>query len=188
MYGATLGAPILQDKLFFFGDYQGVKQLIGVTRISTIPTMAQRQGIFTGVSKIYDPTTTQTVAGKFVRQEFPNDVINIPFDSAAKALLAQFPTPTTSGAANNYSRTANDSDHQNQFDVRVDGVFRIARPGFWAIHVLQRGGVAGGAAAGWRGSDYGVGAGNGRRRGVVECAGTAGGVQRDAYFFTACAE
>jgi hypothetical protein len=124
LYGATLGAPIMKDKLFFFGDYQGVKQLIGVTRISTIPTMAQRQGIFTGVSKIFDPTTTQTVAGKFVRQEFPNDVINIPFDSAAKSLLQQFPIPTTSGAANNYSRTANDSDHQNQFDVRVDGVFR----------------------------------------------------------------
>ena len=101
-----------------------MKQLIGVIRISTIPTMAQRQGIFTGVSKVFDPTTTQTVGGKFVRQEFPNDVINIPFDSAAKALLARFPTPTTSGAANNYSRTANDSDHQNQFDVRVDGVFR----------------------------------------------------------------
>ncbi len=124
LYGATLGAPILRDKLFFFGDYQGVKQLIGVTRISTIPTMSERQGIFTGVSKIFNPTTTQTVGGKFVRQEFPNDVINIPFDSAAKGLLARYPTPTTTGAANNYSRTANDSDHQNQFDVRVDGVFR----------------------------------------------------------------
>jgi hypothetical protein len=124
LYGATLGAPILHDKLFFFGDYQGVKQLIGVTRISTIPTVAERQGIFTGVSKIFDPTTTQTVGGKFVRQEFPNDTINKPFDSSAKALLARFPMPTSGGAANNYTRTANDSDHQNQFDVRVDGTFR----------------------------------------------------------------
>jgi hypothetical protein len=124
LYGATLGAPIIHDKLFFFGDYQGVKQLIGVTRISTIPTMNQRQGIFTGVSKIFDPTTTQTVGGKFVRQEFPNDTINIPFDSAAKSLLNSFPIPTSSAAANNYSRTANDSDHQNQFDIRVDGTYR----------------------------------------------------------------
>ena len=45
----------------------------------------ERQGIFTGVSKIFDPTTTQIVGGKFVRKEFPNDVINIPFDSAAKS-------------------------------------------------------------------------------------------------------
>jgi hypothetical protein len=124
LYGATLGAPILHDKLFFFGDYQGVKQLIGVTRISTIPTLNERQGIFTGISKIFDPTTTQTAAGKFVRQEFPNDTINIPFDSAAKALLARFPTPTSSALANNYTRTANDSDHQNQFDIRIDGTYR----------------------------------------------------------------
>ena len=124
LYGATLGSPIIHDKLFFFGDYQGVKQLIGVTRISTIPTIAERQGIFTGVSKIFDPTTTQTVGGKFVRQEFPNDTINKPFDSAAVGLLNRFPTPTNTAAANNYTRTANDSDHQNQFDVRVDGTFR----------------------------------------------------------------
>jgi hypothetical protein len=123
LYGATLGAPIVHDKLFFFGDYQGVKQLIGVTRISTIPTLAERQGIFSGVSKIFNPLTTQTVGGKFVRQEFPNDTINIPLDSAAKALLARFPTPTNSAAANNYTRVANDSDHQNQFDVRVDGSY-----------------------------------------------------------------
>ncbi|HEY6413737.1 MAG TPA: carboxypeptidase-like regulatory domain-containing protein [Edaphobacter sp.] len=122
LYGASLGAPILHDRLFFFGDYQGVKQYIGVTRISTIPTLNERKGIFTGVSHIYNPATTQTINGKFVRQQFPNDTINTPLDPAAVALLARFPTPTNSNAANNYNRTANDSDHQNQFDVRVDGV------------------------------------------------------------------
>ena len=122
LYGATLGAPIIHDRLFFFGDYQGVKQDIGVTRISTIPTLNERNGIFTGVSHIFNPATTQTVNGKFVRQEFPNDTINTPFDPAAAALLARFPIPTNHNAANNYIRTANDSDHQNQFDIRVDGV------------------------------------------------------------------
>ncbi|GGG65465.1 TonB-dependent receptor [Edaphobacter dinghuensis] len=122
LFGATLGGPILHDRLFFFTDYQGVKQLIGVTRISTIPTLAERQGIFTGVSKIYDPSSTTVVGGKYVRQEFPNDVINTPLDPAAKALLARFPTPTNlTAAANNYTRTANDADHQNQFDIRIDG-------------------------------------------------------------------
>jgi hypothetical protein len=124
LYGATLGAPILHDRLFFFGDYQGVKQLIGITRISTIPTLNERQGIFTGVSKIYNPATTTIVNNQYVRQEFPSDTINTPLDPAAQALLARFPTPTTSTAANNYTRTANDADHQNQFDVRLDGAFR----------------------------------------------------------------
>jgi hypothetical protein len=124
LYGATLGAPILHDRLFFFGDYQGVKQLIGRTLTSTLPTLNERKGIFTGVSKIYNPATTNVVGGVNVRQEFPNDVINTPFDSAAFALLNRFPTPTNlSAAANNYSRTANDADHQNQFDIRIDGAY-----------------------------------------------------------------
>ncbi len=123
LYGATLGAPILHDRLFVFGDYQGVKALIGRTVISTIPTLNERQGIFTGVSKIYNPATT-VVGGVNVRQEFTNDVITTPFDPAAVALLARLPKPMTTAAANNYSRTANDADHQNQFDFRVDGAFR----------------------------------------------------------------
>ncbi len=125
LYGATFGGPILHDRLFVFADYQGIKQLIGVTRISTIPTMNERQGIFTGVSKIYDPSTGHIVNGKLVRQEFPNDVINTPLDSAALALLARFPTPSNlTAAANNYTRTADDADHQNQFDLRVDGAYK----------------------------------------------------------------
>jgi len=125
LYGATLGLPILHDRIFFFGDFQGVRQLIGVTRISTIPTMNERRGIFTGVSKIYNPATTQLVGGKYVRQEFPGDTINTPLDPAAAALLARFPIPTNlTAAANNYQRTTSDADHQSQFDVRIDGAFR----------------------------------------------------------------
>jgi hypothetical protein len=122
LYGGAIGGPILHDHLFFFGDYQGVKQLIGVTRISTVPTLAERQGIFTGVAHIFDPASTTVINGVPVRKEFPNDVINIPFDPAAESMLARYPTPTNLTAkANNYTRTANDTDHQNQFDFRVDG-------------------------------------------------------------------
>jgi Carboxypeptidase regulatory-like domain/TonB dependent receptor len=122
LYGATLGAPVLRDKLFFFGDFQGVRQLIGRTVYSNVPTVNERAGNFSGVSKIYDPSTT-TSAG--ARTEFTNDTITTPFDTAASSLLKLFPTPTDlTKAANNYSRTANDIDHQSQLDVRVDGAYK----------------------------------------------------------------
>jgi hypothetical protein len=122
LYGGALGGPVRRDKLFFFADYQGVKQLVGKTVTSTIPTLAERQGVFPASTPIFDPATTTTVAGKIVRTQFANNSINPSrFDSSAAALLARFPMPTNTAAANNYSRTANDADHQNQFDFRVDG-------------------------------------------------------------------
>ncbi len=124
LFGATLGGPILQEKLFVFSDYQGIKQLVGKTVTSTIPTAAMLAGTFPAATPIYDPATTTTVAGKIVRTQFPGNFIDPSrWDPAAKALLARIPAPTTTGTANNYSRTANDADHQNQFDIRVDGDF-----------------------------------------------------------------
>lgn len=122
--GATLGAPILRDRLFFFGGYQGEQQAIGITRISTVPTVAQRQGIFTGAAHVFDPGSTVFSNGVYTRREFANGIITRPLDPAASALLARIPLPTSTTAANNYSRTANDIDHQNQFDARVDATLR----------------------------------------------------------------
>ena len=123
LYGGTIGLPILKDRLLFFGDYQGIKQLIGTTRISTVPTLAERAGNFNGVSTIYNPRTTRVVNGRFVRTPFAGNAITTPFDPAAVALLARIPLPNLAGNANNYTRTANDADHQNQFDIRLDGAY-----------------------------------------------------------------
>ncbi len=135
LYGATLGAPILRNRLFVFAGYQGIKQLIGKTVTSTVPTDAER-GIttpsvynFAGISKIYNPSAATNPGGKTIRTEFTNDSIDctvVHCDPVALALLSsRIPLATNKTAvANNYSRTANDADHQNQFDFRVDAAFR----------------------------------------------------------------
>ena len=42
-YGLTLGGPLQKDKTFFFVDWQGSRLRTGVTRLSTVPALAQRQ-------------------------------------------------------------------------------------------------------------------------------------------------
>ncbi len=116
--------------------------------------------------------------GKYVRQEFPNDVINMPFDPAAQALLTRFPIPTKlTASANNYTRTANDDDHQNQFDVRVDGAFGSRDRSFGRYSYYNEveqpvTPLPDGSGADHRRRDW-----NGRSGGPVECAGAAGGLQ-----------
>jgi hypothetical protein len=128
-FGGTLGGPLVKDHTFFFVDYQGQRQAIARTVTSTVPTMLQRQGIFTEaiagkVPVIYDPATT---VGS-VRSPFAGNAIPIGrMDPVALALLQRYPLPTTGGTANNYSRLANEGDNQDQWDARIDHKFASNR-------------------------------------------------------------
>ena len=140
-YGAALSGPLLLRRLFFFADYQGTNQAVGVVRTSTVPTLAQRgrpdangnptTGFNFGPTKIYDPATTVQSGTSYSRTEFPNDTIPLNrVDPAALALLARYPLPTSSAATNNYVRVGNDVDHQNQFDIRLDAQLSAKDHGF----------------------------------------------------------
>lgn len=124
-FGGVLGGPIIKKRSFFFADFQGTRQLIGRVRISTVPTLLQRQGIFTEASaQIYDPATTRAVAGGFARDSFANNTIPVArIDPVAKLLLERFPLPTSSATVNNYRRLGNERQNQNQFDLRLDHRF-----------------------------------------------------------------
>jgi hypothetical protein len=130
-YGAALGGPVFPQRLFFFADYQGTNQAVGVVRTSTVPTLAQRgfpdangnptTGFNFGTTNIYDPATTVQNGSSFTRTQFANNTIpRNRVDSAALALLARYPLPTSSATTNNYVRIGNDIDHLNQFDIRFD--------------------------------------------------------------------
>src|SRR5215210_6932397 len=57
-YGGTLGGAVLRDRTFFFADYQGHREKQGQTFLSTVPTLAMRQGNFSELSRaIYDART-----------------------------------------------------------------------------------------------------------------------------------
>ncbi|HEY6214895.1 MAG TPA: TonB-dependent receptor [Vicinamibacterales bacterium] len=128
-FGGTLGGPVVKDRTFFFADYQGQRQSIARTVTSTVPTVLQRRGIFTEaiagrVPAIYDPAT----AAGSARTPFPGNAIPMDrIDPVALALLQRYPLPTAAGTANNYARTDNEVDNQDQWDARVDHTFASRR-------------------------------------------------------------
>jgi len=111
-YGLTFGGPIQRNKTFFFADWQGTRLRTGITRFSVVPTVAQRNGVFTQV--IYDPTTHNPIAG--------NTIQPAQFDPIGAQVLAHYPLPNVAGA-NNFVRTATEPDNQDQADFRVDRYF-----------------------------------------------------------------
>ena len=44
-FGVSLGGPILKDRTFIFGDYEGLRSSLGVTQVDTVPSAAARAGI-----------------------------------------------------------------------------------------------------------------------------------------------
>ncbi len=124
-FGFTFGGPVIHDKLFFFGDYQGTR--IGTSQIdfSTVPTLAELGGDFSALlpdTQIYDPATTVINGdGEAVRAPFVGNIIPTNrFDTIAHNLLSLYPAPNLDGLSNNYVSTDPGSTNIDQGDARLD--------------------------------------------------------------------
>lgn len=51
-FGGTLGGPIIRDKTFFFGSYEGTRERLSTPDIAIVPSTDARQGIIPGVAPI----------------------------------------------------------------------------------------------------------------------------------------
>lgn len=107
-FGGVLGGPIVRNRAFFFGDYEGFRQNRKITTPSTIPTPQQRQGIL-GID-VRDPRTgTLYPAGT-----------SVPMTDFARRVLGGLPDTTVSGAANNYVILQEFVNHSNKAGAKLD--------------------------------------------------------------------
>ncbi|QEE28335.1 hypothetical protein FTW19_10195 [Terriglobus albidus] len=115
-YGLFVGFPIIKDKLFVFGGYEGYRFSRQVPFQSmTIPTLKMRQGDFTELATgctassnpasgcLYDPDTTTVQGSGYKRNGFAGNIIPVSRQSAvARRLQSYLPAPTTNTVNNNY--------------------------------------------------------------------------------------
>ena len=111
-FGASVGGPIIHDRTFFFGAYQGLRESVGTTHSIVVPTAAERAGDFSqSIQKPKDPLTGQLFAG--------NQILADRFDPAAVKLMNIFvPLPNQPGGK--YIFNSPTPTMGDQFMFRID--------------------------------------------------------------------
>src|SRR5262245_41119236 len=122
-FGGSLGGPVQKDKVFFFGDYQGLRSKVGGSRLLTVPTAEARNGDLRAYGvNIFDPRSGATPA---LRTQFPNNVIpTARLSPQALNILKLIPMPNrtgdSNGTLNNYVASGSETFDNDTFDVRLD--------------------------------------------------------------------
>jgi Carboxypeptidase regulatory-like domain len=109
-FGFTNGGPVIiphiyngRGKTFYFGQYQGFRQVLGTTQVLPVPTQLERDG--------------------FDARAFPGDVLVITPDPAIARVLARYPLPNNPSGpygANTYAASSKVVTNANQFSLRLD--------------------------------------------------------------------
>jgi hypothetical protein len=98
-FGGSGGAPIAKDRTFIFGDYEGLRQSLGVTSVNTVPSVAARSGQLSAGNVSVDP-------------------------AVARFLTAFYPLPNGqtlgSGDTAIFNFAAQEVTTENYFTIRVD--------------------------------------------------------------------
>src|SRR6267378_2463787 len=99
-FGGTLGGPIVKSRTFFFLNYEGFRRQAGITRITNVPTTAEREGQF-----LDNNGNPITIAVNTVSAQIFNTL---------------FPQPNLNSSSGNYISSPVQRDATDQFLVKVD--------------------------------------------------------------------
>ena len=141
-FGYTLGGPVYlpkivdgRNKLFFFTNYEGYRDVLPGSTLLTVPTAIQKAGDFSQtytvsgqLIQVYDPTTTTLVPGTtstYTRSPYPGNKMPTSQISPVGAKIVQYypnpnTIPTNIAGANNYLSSYSAKDAQNMFAIKTD--------------------------------------------------------------------
>jgi hypothetical protein len=118
-FGASAGGPIWKDGTYIFGDYEGLRQSLGVTQVDTVPSAAARAGNLSDGAVAVDPNVLRFVNAFF---PLPN-----------KNLLG-------SGDTGIYTFSGQQVTPENYFTTRIDHKFS-GRGGISGTYMFDSGTV-----------------------------------------------
>ena len=98
-FGGTLGGPIIKNKTFYFLNYEGFRRRAGITRITNVPTLAERAGMFTDQN---------------------GNPITIAVNPTSAQLFNLFPKPNLSNPSGNFISSPEQTDATDQFLIKID--------------------------------------------------------------------
>ena len=148
-FGGHATGPIIKDKTFFMGSYEGLRANSFATRITSVPTLEQRNGDFSktlnqagALIAIYNPfSTVGTTRQRFQCDANGNALAPLPdrtqpagtpcnkiptalFDPVALNAMKYYPLPNTTGSANtnanNYAASGPAKLSLDNYDFRID--------------------------------------------------------------------
>ncbi|MGA9717338.1 MAG: hypothetical protein WBQ79_03575, partial [Acidobacteriaceae bacterium] len=109
-FGFTNGGPIVlpniydgRGKAYYFGEYQGFRQVLGTTQVFPVPTAEERSGV--------DSTA------------YPGDPLIVPVDPGVAKVLARYPLPNYDRGAygvHTYATSSKVVTNADQFSIRMD--------------------------------------------------------------------
>ncbi|MFL6465673.1 MAG: carboxypeptidase regulatory-like domain-containing protein [Bryobacteraceae bacterium] len=109
-FGFTNGGPIIipglyngRGKTFYFGQYQGFRQVLGTTQVFSVPTIAERSGVNTTA--------------------FPGDTLLVPVDARISRLINRYPLPNDTGGPygpRTYATSSKVRTDADQISIRID--------------------------------------------------------------------
>jgi hypothetical protein len=136
-YGVNFGGPIQKDRLFFFVDYEGFRQVLKPLSVLTLPTQNELNGIL--AVPVRNPRTGQTYAAGTAIPTSAIDSVSASIITAFRAVpgISAAPGLSTTGLAqDNYAVQVPFTDNSDKGDLRLD--FQQSPSTSWFARVSDR--------------------------------------------------